>query len=62
MVGEDDRHDRGRSLLHADPARGDRPGRAERLAAALKVIADPTRLRLLSLIQAQPAVRRVSAT
>ena len=28
---------------------------AERLAAALKVIADPARLRLLSLIQAQPA-------
>jgi ArsR family transcriptional regulator len=27
---------------------------AERLATALKVIADPTRLRLLSLIQAQP--------
>ncbi len=27
---------------------------AERLAAALKVVADPTRLRLLSLIQAQP--------
>lgn len=27
---------------------------AERLAAGLKVIADPTRLRLLSLIQAQP--------
>jgi ArsR family transcriptional regulator len=27
---------------------------AERLAAALKVIADPARLRLLSLIQAQP--------
>jgi ArsR family transcriptional regulator, arsenate/arsenite/antimonite-responsive transcriptional repressor len=27
---------------------------ADRLAAALKVIADPTRLRLLSLIQAQP--------
>ena len=27
---------------------------AEKLAAALKVIADPTRLRLLSLIQAQP--------
>lgn len=27
---------------------------AERLASALKVIADPTRLRLLSLIQAQP--------
>jgi len=30
------------------------PAEAERLAAALKVIADPTRLRLLSLIQAQP--------
>jgi ArsR family transcriptional regulator len=29
-------------------------GQAERLAAALKVIADPARLRLLSLIQAQP--------
>ena len=29
-------------------------GEAERLGAALKVIADPTRLRLLSLIQAQP--------
>ena len=28
---------------------------AERLSAALKVIADPARLRLLSLIQAQPA-------
>jgi len=28
---------------------------AERLATALKVLADPTRLRLLSLIQAQPA-------
>src|SRR5262249_14009954 len=27
---------------------------ADQLAAALKVIADPTRLRLLSLIQAQP--------
>lgn len=27
---------------------------AQRLAAALKVVADPTRLRLLSLIQAQP--------
>lgn len=27
---------------------------AERLAGALKVLADPTRLRLLSLIQAQP--------
>ena len=27
---------------------------ADRLASALKVIADPTRLRLLSLIQAQP--------
>ena len=30
------------------------PGQAERLAAALRVIADPARLRLLSLIQAQP--------
>jgi len=30
------------------------PDDAERLAAALKVIADPARLRLLSLIQAQP--------
>jgi ArsR family transcriptional regulator len=29
-------------------------GAAEQLAAALKVIADPARLRLLSLIQAQP--------
>ena len=29
-------------------------GDAEQLAAALKVIADPARLRLLSLIQAQP--------
>jgi ArsR family transcriptional regulator len=29
-------------------------GEADRLASALKVIADPTRLRLLSLIQAQP--------
>jgi ArsR family transcriptional regulator len=28
---------------------------AERLARALKVLADPTRLRLLSLIQAQPS-------
>jgi ArsR family transcriptional regulator, arsenate/arsenite/antimonite-responsive transcriptional repressor len=28
---------------------------AERLAGALKVLADPTRLRLLSLIQSQPA-------
>jgi len=27
---------------------------AERLAAAMKVLADPTRLRLLSLIEAQP--------
>jgi ArsR family transcriptional regulator, arsenate/arsenite/antimonite-responsive transcriptional repressor len=31
------------------------PVQAERLAAALKVLADPARLRLLSLIQAQPA-------
>jgi ArsR family transcriptional regulator len=31
------------------------PGQAEQLAAALKVLADPARLRLLSLIQAQPA-------
>jgi ArsR family transcriptional regulator len=31
-----------------------RAGDAEQLAAALKVIADPARLRLLSLIQAQP--------
>jgi ArsR family transcriptional regulator len=30
------------------------PKDAERLAGALKVIADPSRLRLLSLIQAQP--------
>ena len=30
-------------------------GEAERLAAALKAIADPARLRLLSLIQAQPS-------
>ena len=30
------------------------PGDAERLATALRVIADPARLRLLSLIQAQP--------
>ena len=30
------------------------PAQAERLAAALKVLADPARLRLLSLIQAQP--------
>jgi ArsR family transcriptional regulator len=30
------------------------PEDAERLAAALKVLADPARLRLLSLIQAQP--------
>jgi ArsR family transcriptional regulator len=30
------------------------PGDAENLAAALKVLADPARLRLLSLIQAQP--------
>jgi ArsR family transcriptional regulator len=29
-------------------------GTAERLAGALKVVADPARLRLLSLIQAQP--------
>jgi ArsR family transcriptional regulator len=29
-------------------------GHADRLAAALKVLADPARLRLLSLIQAQP--------
>jgi ArsR family transcriptional regulator len=29
--------------------------RAEELAAALKVLADPARLRLLSLIQSQPA-------
>jgi ArsR family transcriptional regulator, arsenate/arsenite/antimonite-responsive transcriptional repressor len=31
------------------------PEQAEQLAAALKVLADPARLRLLSLIQAQPA-------
>jgi ArsR family transcriptional regulator len=31
------------------------PGQAEHLAGALKVLADPARLRLLSLIQAQPA-------
>ena len=31
------------------------PAQAEQLAAALKVLADPARLRLLSLIQAQPA-------
>ncbi|MBA2296096.1 MAG: transcriptional regulator, partial [Actinobacteria bacterium] len=30
------------------------PDEAERLAAALRVIADPARLRLLSLIHAQP--------
>jgi ArsR family transcriptional regulator, arsenate/arsenite/antimonite-responsive transcriptional repressor len=30
------------------------PAEANQLAAALRVIADPTRLRLLSLIQAQP--------
>lgn len=30
------------------------PGQAARLAAALRVLADPARLRLLSLIQAQP--------
>ena len=30
------------------------PDQAEELAAALKVLADPARLRLLSLIQAQP--------
>jgi len=30
------------------------PGQANQLAAALKALADPTRLRLLSLIQAQP--------
>jgi len=30
------------------------PDEAEQLASALKVIADPARLRLLSLIQAQP--------
>jgi ArsR family transcriptional regulator len=29
-------------------------GEAQRLAAALKILADPARLRLLSLIQAQP--------
>jgi len=29
-------------------------GEAERLASALKVLADPARLRILSLIQAQP--------
>jgi ArsR family transcriptional regulator len=37
-------------LLQAPLGRGD----AEQLAAALKAIADPARLRLLSLIQAQP--------
>ena len=31
------------------------PGQAEQLAAALRVLAEPARLRLLSLIQAQPA-------
>lgn len=31
------------------------PGEAESLARALKVLADPTRLRLLSLIQSQPS-------
>jgi ArsR family transcriptional regulator, arsenate/arsenite/antimonite-responsive transcriptional repressor len=31
------------------------PEQADQLAAALKVLADPARLRLLSLIQAQPA-------
>ena len=31
-----------------------RPAEADRLAKALKTIADPARLRLLSLIQAQP--------
>ena len=30
------------------------PGSAERLAAALKAVADPARLRILSLLQAQP--------
>jgi ArsR family transcriptional regulator, arsenate/arsenite/antimonite-responsive transcriptional repressor len=30
------------------------PAQAERMAAALRVLADPARLRLLSLIQAQP--------
>ena len=30
------------------------PGEAEQLASALRVVADPARLRLLSLIQAQP--------
>jgi ArsR family transcriptional regulator, arsenate/arsenite/antimonite-responsive transcriptional repressor len=30
------------------------PGQAERLAAALRVLAEPARLRLLSLIQSQP--------
>ena len=34
---------------------------ADRLARALKTIADPARLRLLSLIQAQPAARPASA-
>jgi ArsR family transcriptional regulator len=37
-------------LLQAPLSAGD----AERLAVALKAIADPSRLRLLSLIQAQP--------
>jgi ArsR family transcriptional regulator len=32
-----------------------KPRQAEHLAAALKVLADPARLRLLSLIQAQPS-------
>ena len=48
----DDRDNR--RLLPAAPAGTARGRRAERLAAALKAIADPARLRLLSLIQAQP--------
>src|SRR5689334_2584098 len=31
-----------------------KPGEAERLAAALKVLADPARLRIISLLQSQP--------
>ena len=53
--GEDDRHARGSLVLPADSSQAVLdPAEAERLAARLKVIADPTRLRLLSLIQAQP--------
>ena len=45
-----------RRLLPAAPRRRrSTPDEAEQLAGALKVIADPARLRLLSLIQAQPS-------